>query len=102
MDDHERCANILPVPADGALTAKADPDAIRIDEKSRRSFVDSVLYSIECGRELAKKKESLKHGAWLPWLEANADVLGFSSRQTAARLLKLAKSVPENVASTQH
>src|SRR5262245_43566676 len=102
MDDHERCADILSVPADGALTAKADPDAIRIGElyeKARRSFVDSVLYNIECGRELAKKKESLNRGEWLPWLEANADVLGFSSRQTAARLLKLAKSVPENVAS---
>jgi hypothetical protein len=30
------------------------------------------------------------HGAWLPWLAANADVLGFDSPLTAQRLMKAA------------
>src|SRR5438034_2622391 len=37
------------------------------------------------------KKASLKHGEWLPWLVNNADVLGFSTPQTAGKLMRAAK-----------
>jgi phage N-6-adenine-methyltransferase len=55
---------------------------------ARTSLVNSVHYSIECGQRLIEKKESLKHGEWLPWLEQNADVLGFRTRRTAALLMR--------------
>jgi phage N-6-adenine-methyltransferase len=65
-----------------------DGDAIEIGDlyrKGKSSMVDSVRYLIEAGQQLAAKKGSLGHGAWLPWLEANADALGFGER--TARLL---------------
>jgi hypothetical protein len=39
-------------------------------------------------------KANLPHGEWLPWLEANASVLGFESRFTAAKLIRLANVPP--------
>jgi ParB family chromosome partitioning protein len=77
--------------ADRALR---DRDAIAIGElyrKANRSLIDSVRYQIECGQRLASKKEQLGHGSWLAWLKANADVLGFETRQTAATLMRAAK-----------
>ena len=35
-----------------------------------------------------------RHGDWLPWLEANAEALGFSTDRTAQRLMKIAKENP--------
>jgi phage N-6-adenine-methyltransferase len=78
-----------------------DTDAIRIGEsyrKAKLSIIDSVKYQIECGRALTEKKNSLSHGEWLPWLEANQGTLKFESRQTASRLMKLAS----NGAATHH
>jgi hypothetical protein len=72
----------------------ADGDAVRIGilcRKSRASMADSMRYAIEAGHLLIAKKDSLAHGEWLPWLEANADTLGFDNRSTASRLMKLAK-----------
>lgn len=80
-----------------------DREAIEIGElyeKARTSIVDSVRYQIECGHRLAEKKRSLPHGAWLPWLEANSGVLGFSSRRTASMLLRAAGAL--NGKSTAH
>ena len=37
------------------------------------------------------KKAKLAHGEWLPWLKANAGVLGFSTPQTEGKLMKTAK-----------
>jgi phage N-6-adenine-methyltransferase len=57
-----------------------------------------VHHLIEAGQRLAEKKASLGRGEWLPWLEANYEVLGFGPR-TAQRLLKLGDSKYEvNVA----
>jgi hypothetical protein len=67
-----------------------DPDAIIIGDlyhKARTSVADSVRYLIEAGHRLAKKKEDVGHGNWLPWLEANADVLGFGV-SAAGKLIK--------------
>jgi phage N-6-adenine-methyltransferase len=82
-----------------------DSDAAEIGQlytKARTSIVDSVLYSIECGKRLDQKKADLGHGKWLPWLKDNEDVLGFSSRVTAARLIKLANDSEQNVSLATH
>src|SRR5262249_14340165 len=68
-------------------------DAIQIGDlyrKGKSSMVDSVRYLIEAGQRLVAKRDSLKHGEWLPWLEANADVLGFDTPRTAQRLMGIA------------
>ncbi len=72
---------------------RGDRDAAEIGDLYRRAgatMVESVRYALACGERLAAKKASLPHGAWLPWLEENADVLGFKTRRTAARLMFLA------------
>lgn len=74
-----------------------DSDAAAIGElyrSGKASLVDSVNRFIEAGKRLKAKRDSLHHGEWLPWLEANADALGFESRFTAAKLMKLAANVP--------
>ncbi len=53
-------------------------------------MLDSVQHLIEAGRRLKEKKKSIGHGNWLPWLEANAEVLGFDTRMTSSRLINLA------------
>jgi ParB family chromosome partitioning protein len=71
-----------------------DPDALAIGElyrKARASVADSVRYLVEVGQRLIAKKDSLRRGEWLPWLEANADVLGFDTRMTASRLMRIAE-----------
>jgi len=70
-----------------------DGDAIAIGalyQRSNSSLADAVMARLECGQRLAEKKASMKHGEWLPWLESNAGALGFSTRATAARLIKAA------------
>jgi ParB family chromosome partitioning protein len=52
--------------------------------------VVSVKYLMECGRSLAKKKQALGHGQWLPWLFANEGTLGFGER--TARMLMAASN----------
>jgi ParB family chromosome partitioning protein len=88
-----------------AITGEiVDSDAVEIGaliEKARACIVDSALYQIECGDRLARKKASLPHGAWLPWLAHNKAVLGFESRQTAHKLMQLAAR-QQNVALTRH
>jgi len=71
----------------------ADTDAADIGElykKAKTSLVENVRFLAECGHRLVKKKSELAHGEWLPWLRANADVLGFDSDSTARRLMALA------------
>jgi phage N-6-adenine-methyltransferase len=78
---------LQPRPLKGEIV---DKDAIAIGDlyrRARASIVDSVRYAIEAGHRLTKKKEELAHGEWLPWLKANAGVLGFESRFTAAKLM---------------
>ena len=78
-----------------------DNDAIEIGQlyqKAGHSLVESVKYQIECGQRLTAKKGTMKHGLWILWLEDNIGVLGFSSRKTAAKLMKAAS----NVTLTRH
>jgi hypothetical protein len=75
-----------PLPA-----TRPDRDAVKIGElyrKGNASLIDSARYYLQCGQRLIAKKDELGHGEWLPWLAANADVLGFETRRTAARLMK--------------
>ena len=70
-----------------------DPDALAIGDlyrRGRQSMVESVRYLIEAGKRLKAKKDALGHGHWLPWVEKNAEVLGFGDR-TAERVLGAAK-----------
>lgn len=74
-----------------------DRDAIDIGElyaKAKASLVDSVRYQFECGQRLAAKKDSLSHGEWYQWLEANEPILGFRGKNTATRLMKMASNRP--------
>jgi hypothetical protein len=54
-------------------------------------MASSVRHLVEAGRRLAEKRDSLDYGEWLPWLEANADALGFGER-TARRLMGAARN----------
>jgi len=70
-----------------------DQDAIEIGALYRRaisSAADSVKYLAEAGQRLIEKKAGMPRGEWLPWLEANQDLLEFKTRRTAARLMKAA------------
>src|SRR5262245_9550848 len=67
-----------------------DLDAIEIGESIRKAkvyVVESTRYLIEAGRLLSHKRDELGYGKWLPWLKANADVLGFDTPRTAQRLI---------------
>lgn len=77
------------------IIAPGETDAVeigRLYRLARTSLVNSVQYSIECGQKLIAKKDSLKHGEWLPWLKDNADALGFTNDSTARRLISLASN----------
>jgi phage N-6-adenine-methyltransferase len=77
-----------------------DQEAIVIGDlyrKARSSMVNSVKYLVEAGQRLIAKKETLNHGEWLPWLEANADVLGFENPRTSQHLMKLASKYDVDV-----
>jgi len=72
---------------------RPDQDAVAIGSlyrKGREAILDSVKYHLQAGRKLIQKKRSMSHGEWVPWLRANADVLGFKHRTTASRLMKAA------------
>ena len=67
---------------------KIDKDAVEIGKlykHVRLNLIASVRCSIECGQRLAAKKATLKHGEWLPWLEANRASLGFG--ESAAKMM---------------
>jgi len=66
--------------------------------RARRSLVESVQYALIAGRKLIAKKRELSHGAWLPWLEKNAEVLGFADpARSAQRLMRAARKYDAGV-----
>ena len=80
-------AQIILPPIEGGTLFNRDAVEIgQLYRNARSSVVDSVRYLIKRGVELTEKNKSLDHGEWLPWLEANADVLGFDNRTTAFAL----------------
>jgi phage N-6-adenine-methyltransferase len=98
MSDYSLFTDVLTDANHGALPPtiipfNEDPDAREIGELyrlGRQSMADSVRHMVEAGRRLLEKKESVGHGNWLPWLEANKEVLGFENRRTASRLMEAA------------
>lgn len=77
------------------LVSKPTNDAAEIGalyRRARGSMVEGVKYLLEAGARLHAKKSELPHGAWYPWLTANADVLGFKDPSIASRLMRAAKS----------
>ena len=73
-----------------AVAVIVDNDAADIGalyQSARSGMVAGVLDLIEAGKRLLKKKASLGHGRWLPWLEDNEKELGFGE-WTAGRLIK--------------
>jgi hypothetical protein len=76
-----------------------DGDAVEIGKlyrKGNQSIIDAARFHIECGQLLAKKKRELGHGHWLPWLTANANVLGGLTPRTAQLLMKAAAKYEVN------
>src|SRR5215471_14957599 len=70
-----------------------DPVAFTIGDLLRRGrscMADSVRYLLEAGQHLLNKKASLGRGEWMPWLEANADILDMDITCTPQRLMKAA------------
>lgn len=83
--------------SDLALAEVVDNTAYDIGQlylKGCACQVESIRYLHSAGMMLQAKKDQLPHGEWLPWLQANWDVLGFTSDRTARRLLALAKRTP--------
>ena len=60
---------------------------------ARSSAETAVEHAIRCGQLLLEKKAAMRHGEWIPWIEANCEFDRFS----AAKYMKAA-----NVASTAH
>lgn len=87
------------VPETGEIVDRDAAEIGELYERARSSIVDSVRHQIECGLRLAVKKESLKHGEWMRWLQINTNVLGFGSDRTAQRLIKLSEEANPTLAS---
>jgi ParB family chromosome partitioning protein len=93
--------DVIDIPSRRDLFSNADRDAVEIGElyrKAKSSVVDSVRYLLEAGHRLMRKKQEVGHGNWLPWLEANADVLGFDNPRTPQRLMTISGKYDAGVA----
>jgi hypothetical protein len=74
------------------IVPPSDVDAVEIGNLYRKggaSMIDSVRYRIKAGHRLIAKRDSLNRGEWLPWLQANAEMLGFGV-SAANKLMKAA------------
>ena len=72
---------------------RPDEDAVAIGalyRKGREAVRESIKYYLQAGQKLIRRKDLMPHGAWLRWLRANADMLGFKHPTTASRLMKAA------------
>ncbi len=58
----------------------------------RRATLEAAQAAIDAGRALIEAKSLLKHGQWLPWLQANAPM----SERSANRYMQLARSGMES------
>lgn len=74
-------------------------DATRLADEARGVASAAVAKAIECGQLLIRQKETLGHGSWLDWLDANVPEI---SRWTARRYMALAKGAESNGAHVPH
>ena len=63
-------------------------DANRLATDARAVASEAVAKAIQCGQLLLQQKESLGHGSWLEWLDANLPEI---TDRTARRYMALAK-----------
>ena len=72
----------------------ADRDAVAIGvlwRKARQLLTDTNKAYWRCGEKLIAKRDTFAHGKWLPWLKANAGLLGFK-QATAYTLMTFTAS----------
>jgi hypothetical protein len=70
------------------LQPREDPDAaeiIKLHDVAVFFGTQTLMIAVKCGELLAKKKDSLSQGQWLPWVKRN---LPFTDR-TARRYIKV-------------
>jgi hypothetical protein len=67
---------------------QAFEDANRLATDARGVAAEAISKALECGRLLVQQKESLGHGSWLEWLDANLPEI---SDRTARKYMALAK-----------
>jgi DUF3102 family protein len=70
------------------LQQREDPDAAEIIKLHNIAVFfgnQTLMIAVKCGELLAKKKDSLSQGQWLPWVKRN---LPFTDR-TARRYIKV-------------
>ncbi len=60
----------------------------RLAEEAKGVASGAVAKALECGQLLLRQKESLGHGSWLEWLDANVPEM---TEWTARRYMALAK-----------
>jgi len=67
---------------------EAFQDSNRLANDARGVASDAISKALECGRLLIQQKESIGHGSWLEWLDANVPEI---SDRTARKYMALAK-----------
>lgn len=72
--------------SDAINTAFRDAHGIAADATARAQR--AIAKAVECGGLLSRQKQSLPHGAWLPWLAAHCPDI---SSRTARRYMRLAE-----------
>ena len=75
-------------PLSTELQPREDPDAAEIIKLHNVAVFfgnQTLMIAVKCGELLAKKKDSLSQGQWLPWVKRN---LPFTDR-TARRYIKV-------------
>ena len=82
-------SQIIHLASKAAIAAEATAIG-KLYERAGMSFIESVEALAEAGRLLIEIKETMPHGAWLRWLDANAETLGFV-KSTAQRLMNAAR-----------
>jgi len=63
-------------------------EANKLAENARGTASDAITKALECGQLLIQQKESLGHGSWLEWLDANLPEM---TDRTARKYMALAK-----------
>lgn len=79
-------SNLLPVLAAEIRRAHAD---------AQEAAKSATEHAIRCGKMLAEAKAALGHGAWLPWLAANAADISERTAQGYMRLARTVEADPE-------
>jgi len=62
---------------------------------------EAVIKARECGQYLKEAKETVGHGKWLSWFEANSQAVANMSLRTAQGWMKLA-DIPEEALESMH